>query len=151
VKYRIGVRRETRSSTPTTALTAAARAALAQARSKTASLTIVLTDDGRMRRLNARFAGENHTTDVLAFPSDDVAGDPGYLGDVVISLPQARRQARRLKVPLLQELALLVVHGSLHLTGLDHKSAGERRRMWGIQSAALRRLSIDPDRLEVGG
>ena len=71
-----------------------------------------------------------------------------YLGDIVIALPRARRQARQRGVPLSQELALLTVHGTLHLIGYDHDRPTPRRRMWGMQAAALRRLGFDPARLE---
>jgi probable rRNA maturation factor len=111
-------------------------------------MTIVLTDSRRIRRLNARFARKDRVTDVLAFPSTPPSRDV-YLGDVVISLPRARRQARGRGVPLKHELALLIVHGTLHLLGHDHAGSRQRRRMWKIQAACLRRLGLDPERLEV--
>jgi probable rRNA maturation factor len=113
-------------------------------------MTVVLTDSRRIRRLNARFAGEDQVTDVLAFPAaiPPSRTAPRYLGDVVIALPRARRQARHRGVPLPQELALLAVHGTLHLLGYNHARPAERRRMWEVQAAALSRLGFDPKRLE---
>jgi probable rRNA maturation factor len=113
-------------------------------------MTVVLTDSRRIRRLNARFAGEDQVTDVLAFPAETMVAPSHrpYFGDVVIALPRARRQARQRGVPLSQELALLTVHGTLHLLGYDHARPTLRSRMWSVQAASLRRLGLDPARLE---
>ena len=150
MKYRIHLRREIIAGQAGRRVAAAAEAALAQARVRSGEMTVVLTDSRRMRRLNARFAAEDQVTDVLAFPAAlpprSSAGH--YLGDVVIALPRARRQARQRGVPLPQELALLTVHGTLHLLGYDHARPTERRRMWKVQAAALRRLGLDPKRLD---
>jgi probable rRNA maturation factor len=149
VKYLVHIHREVPVGTAGRRVAAAAEAALAQARERSGELTVVLTDSRRMRRLNARFAGEDHVTDVLAFPAAIPPRSKGerYLGDIVIALPRARRQARQRGVPLPQELALLTVHGTLHLLGYDHAQPTGRRRMWRIQAAALRRLGLDPKRL----
>ena len=151
MKHRIHLRREIPSGSAGRGLTGAARLVLEQARVQPSELTIVLTDSRRIRRLNARFAGEDAVTDVLAFPSVDEApaSRRRYLGDVVIAPPRARAQARRSRVPLAQELCLLAVHGTLHLIGHDHARRAERERMWRLQSSALRRLGLDPERLGV--
>jgi probable rRNA maturation factor len=150
VKYRIHFHREVAAGSAGRRVAAAAEAALTLARARSGEMTVVLTDSRRMRRLNARFAGEDQVTDVLAFPAalpPSVAAR--YFGDIVIALPRARRQARQRGVPLPQELALLTVHGTLHLLGYDHAHPAQRRRMWKLQAAALRRLGLDPERLEV--
>jgi probable rRNA maturation factor len=150
VSYRIHLRREVPGGPPRRTVSAAAEAALRQARAASSELTVVLTDSSRIRRLNARFAGEDQVTDVLAFP----AGEPRrkspsrYLGDVVVALPRARAQARRRGVPLPHEVSLLTIHGTLHLLGYDHARPAQQRRMWALQAAALRRLGLDPERLE---
>jgi probable rRNA maturation factor len=96
-------------------------------------LSIVLCDDASMRALNRRFRKIDRTTDVLAFAMGEgmrmpaVAGSP--LGDVVISLPTAERQARAAGRRPIDEITMLLAHGLLHLLGLDHRSAGEERRM----------------------
>jgi len=150
VTYRIHLRREVASGPPRRWMADAAVAALQQARARAGEMTIVLTDSRRMRRLNARFAGEDHVTDVLAFPSGGRRSPRSpYFGDVVICVPRARRQARERGVPLRQEIALLTVHGTLHLLGHDHARLAGRRRMWRLQAMALRRLGLDPGRLEV--
>lgn len=99
------------------------------------SLTIVVTGDAALRRLNREFASVDAPTDVLSFES----GDPGeYLGDVMISAPRARAQARRGGHPLIDEMRLLVIHGVLHLLGYDHDTPGRKKHMWAAQAKALR-------------
>ena len=149
MKYRIHLRREVPAGPAGRRIADAAEAALRQARARSGEMTVVLTDSRRIRRLNARFAGEDHVTDVLAFPTTLPPQSTGarYFGDIVIAVPRARRQARQRGVPLPQELALLTVHGTLHLLGYGHARPTERRRMWKAQAAALRRLGLDPERL----
>ena len=151
MKYRVHIRSEVLGASGR-GLGAAARAALALAKAGPSELTIVLTDGRRMRRLNARYAGVDAATDVLAFYDGEIRSRSGstYLGDVVISLPRARAQARRRGVALPEELNLLTVHGTLHLVGYDHGRPSDRRRMWRLQSRALRRLGLDPEELGVG-
>jgi probable rRNA maturation factor len=111
------------------------------------ALTILLTGDEAIRALNARFLDTDAPTDVLAFPAgDDGALDEhpgfledggGYLGDVIISLETARRQAEAGGHPLEQEVQLLAVHGILHLLGHDHAETDEKAAMWTAQTAVL--------------
>lgn len=101
------------------------------------ALTVVVTGDAALRRLNRDFAGLDAPTDVLSFAADEA---PEYLGDVIVSLPRARAQARRGRHPLVDELRLLVIHGVLHLLGHDHHSPAQRERMWAIQARALRKV-----------
>jgi len=108
-----------------------------------ASMSLVLTGDAKLKKLNTQFLGENHATDVLSFPSGDsfAPGHSGYLGDVVISLPRARAQAKVGGHHLRSELQLLTVHGILHLLGYDHATPAEKKRMWAAQDEILRKLS----------
>lgn len=97
-----------------------------------ASATLVLVADERMRVLNRRFRGLDHPTDVLSFPSrdEDSPDETDYLGDIVISVETARRQALRRGSTLGRELRVLALHGFLHLLGHDHETDdGEMRRM----------------------
>ena len=85
------------------------------------TVTIVLTGDRTIARLKGRFLGEHRPTDVLAFPMHETFPDgETYLGDIVISVPTARRQAAARGHTLVTELAILLVHGFLHLLGYDH-------------------------------
>lgn len=103
-------------------------------------IDIILTDDNEVRRLNHSYRGRDSTTDVLSFSLvDDAAptvaapefppGEEFPAGEVYISVPQAAEQARRLGVPLSEELARLLVHGLLHLAGYDHQTEAELQHM----------------------
>ena len=103
---------------------AAARALAAVGR-PAGLVEIALVDDAEIRRLNARHRGIGRRTDVLAFPLEMPDTPLPLLGQIVISADAARRQARRLRVPLGLELDLLVTHGTLHLVGWDDRDPVE--------------------------
>jgi probable rRNA maturation factor len=90
------------------------------------SLSVALVEDDAIRALNRKHRGLDEVTDVLSFPVDGLdplpAGMERELGDVVISLAQARRQAAQQGVSDVEELTSLVVHGVLHLAGFDHET-----------------------------
>jgi probable rRNA maturation factor len=96
------------------------------------TIAVRLTDDDELRRLNRDFAGHDSATDVLSF-----AGPDEHLGDLAISWPTVVRQAQQFGESEEMELALLSVHGLLHLLGWDHESVAERREMTRITLAAL--------------
>jgi len=128
------------------ALRRAARAALEQQHAPgPAALTLAIADDAALHRLNREFLDEDHPTDVLSFPEGGSDLDTGrrYFGDIVISLPTARRQARAARHALEDELRLLVAHGVLHLLGHDHARPRERARMWKAQDEILAQLQSD--------
>lgn len=112
------------------------------------ALTLVFTDDDSVAALNTQFRGVEAPTDVLSFPADappvDIEGEPPYLGDLVIAYPYARAQAEQEKHTLDDSLALLVVHGILHLLGYDHDTPENRVEMWESQAEALTDLGISP-------
>jgi probable rRNA maturation factor len=96
-----------------------------------------------MRRLNRDWRGKDRPTDVLSFAQREGAGGAprGLLGDVVISVDTARRQAAERAAPLAHELDRLLIHGVLHLLGYDHEhSAAEARRMQRRERQLARRL-----------
>ena len=112
---------------------------------KSASIAVLLTGDGRLRRLNREFAGDDHVTDVLSFEADTGVPFPNgddvslmkQIGDIAISVPQAGRQAIEKRVPIERELAMLAIHGTLHLLGYDHATPEEERVMFGKTDEAL--------------
>lgn len=93
-------------------------------------VTVLLTGDAAIRKLNRQFRGKNKATDVLSFPADDsVQGGDKIAGDLAISVPTARRQAAGQGHPLATELKVLILHGLLHLAGYDHETdRGEMAR-----------------------
>jgi probable rRNA maturation factor len=125
-----------------TVLRQAAQATLDQRRLKRhVELTIVITGNAQLRSLNRAFREVDAPTDVLAFAIDEQPRpDTIYLGDVVISYPQAREQAQTGGHPVEAELQLLVVHGVLHLLGHDHYTEAEKNVMWKAQTAVLKKL-----------
>lgn len=105
---------------------------LAAAEQHDAELSVLLCDDGTIWDLNGTYRGKDRPTDVLAFPLREgphveMAGS--MLGDVVISVDTARRQAREQGRTLSEEISFLLAHGILHLLGYDHRDRAEERRM----------------------
>ncbi len=107
---------------------------------------ITLTGDEQLREYNRRYRGLDEPTDVLAFASREEPTDqrfkapPGtqdWLGDIVISLPRAREQAREAGHPIDDEVRLLAVHGLLHLLGYDHAKAAEEATMTALTNRIL--------------
>ena len=105
------------------------------------SFAVRFVGDRTMRRLNLAFRGKDRTTDVLSFPGEATA-EGRHLGDVVISVPQAARQAAIRDETLGRELRTLVLHGLLHCLGHDHETDdGEMERL----ERRLRRRYLDAD------
>ena len=101
-------------------------------------MSVLLTGDDMIRDLNRRYRGADAATDVLAFPQEEGEGASAeslpqagemLLGDVVISVEAAARQAAEQGHSLDRELGLLLVHGILHLLGWDDSTPRQRRRM----------------------
>lgn len=114
-----------------------------------ALLSLEIVGDSRMRRLNRTFRDRDKTTDVLAFATREGPGPPSLLlGDIVISLPQAIRQAREHQQGIDHELVVLLIHGVLHLCGYDHeRGENEARRMAKRERAMIRRIGAIPQLL----
>jgi probable rRNA maturation factor len=93
------------------------------------SLSVRLCGDRSMRAMNRDFRGHDYVTDVLSFPGDATV-EPGHLGDVVVCVPQARRQARARGERVGREIRTLLLHGVLHCMGHDHETdGGEMERL----------------------
>jgi len=109
-------------------------------------VSVLITDDEMVRRLNREYAGEDTPTDVLAFSlteGEEFASpdDVLRLGEVIISYPTARRQADDAQRPVRDEIEHLLVHGVLHLLGYDHAEPAEEERMRGREHELLAALS----------
>jgi len=124
------------------ALRATAKRLLAAAGEAGSSLSLTLVGDDAMRELNRDHRGKDVPTDVLSFPllsfetlaalapQDDREDEPErMIGDVVISVDTARKQAADYDAPLQRELERLLIHGILHVLGHDHMEVGEREKM----------------------
>lgn len=114
-------------------------------------LDLTVVSSQRVRALNRAYRGLDRTTDVLSFSQREgeemplAAGAPQVLGDVIVSLEVAARQARSFGHSLVRELAFLAVHGTLHLLGYDHETAPEEAVMMGKAETALFGLGLTRD------
>ncbi|HEY3493148.1 MAG TPA: rRNA maturation RNase YbeY [Polyangiaceae bacterium] len=111
-----------------------------------AELSVLLVDDSRIHELNRLHREKDRPTDVLAFPLDEapVEGAPRLLGDIVVSLETALRQARSRKRTLFPEVRFLLAHGLLHLIGFDHGNPRDKRRMDRATRRLVRGVSKKP-------
>ena len=100
-------------------------------------LSLTLVGDERMATLHEKYMGISGPTDVLAFPLDDGIGPLEILGEVVVSVETAQREARERGLSLEREVLLYVVHGTLHLLGYDDHEPEERARMHARQEEHL--------------
>ena len=111
---------------------------------------VALVDDAYIRVLNREYRGSDYATDVLSFRLDDGGGpgaggaargggeaEPPVLGDIVISVQRARDQARQFKQTLRREVAMLAIHGVLHLLGYDDETEAAASVMWARQKELL--------------
>lgn len=107
-------------------------------------LSIVIEDDDVLKQLNSDFRNIDTPTDVLSFSSNEVDPETGkiYLGDVIISYPQAFTQAKDAAQSIDTELQLLVIHGILHLLGFNHDTRVSKTKMWDTQSSILSSLGV---------
>ena len=112
-----------------------------------AEVTLLLTDDDQLKSLNKEYRGIDAATDVLSFASGEtmpgMSDDEPYLGDIIISVPTAERQAKQGGHSLKAELQLLTVHGTLHLLGYDHEEPEDKDHMWWAQASILAQLGAE--------
>ena len=115
-----------------------------QSAPKDAALSILLTDDAQIQSLNHEYRGFDAPTDVLSFDVHERDPETGYLylGEIIVSIPYAAKQAQKSGHPLEAEAQLLIVHGVLHLLGHDHAETKEKAQMWSAQAEILARLGL---------
>jgi probable rRNA maturation factor len=131
-------------------LSAIVNRTLATAKADTkAQLDLTITDDTMIRALNKTFRNIDRPTDVLAFPLKEESSDDPFvtppedlptLGEVIVSYPTAAKQAESHGHSVDRELAILVIHGVLHLVGYDHATDEEEREMRALEEKTLRQL-----------
>ncbi|MDD3653392.1 MAG: rRNA maturation RNase YbeY [Desulfotomaculaceae bacterium] len=110
-----------------------------------AEISLVFVDDNYIRNLNLQYRGIDSPTDVLSFAmleGESIQGGEAMLGDVVISLQTAKRQAEEYGHSFQREVAYLTIHGVLHLLGYDHQTEDERRKMRQNEEELLARLEL---------
>jgi probable rRNA maturation factor len=111
---------------------------------QTGDSSIVFTNNASIQNLNREYRKIDSPTDVLSFPSDEI--DPmtncRYLGDIIISTERAISQSEQVGRSYMDELAMLIVHGCLHLSGLDHSTEGDKTIMQKNQEAILQSLGV---------
>jgi probable rRNA maturation factor len=105
-----------------------------------AALTILLTTDQHMRKLNLSFRGEEGATNVLSFPSS--MGAKGYLGDIAIGYGMTTKEAKSAGKDIIDHATHLAVHGVLHLLGFDHGTARQAKIMEPLETKILKVLNV---------
>jgi probable rRNA maturation factor len=107
--------------------------------------TVVFSSDQELSELNTIYREMSGPTDVLAFPSGEVEPDSGkkYLGDIVISMDQVKKQQELFKDNEMGVIFLLVIHGTLHLLGYDHYTKSDKKIMWDQQTYYLSKYEIN--------
>ncbi len=127
------------------AIRRAARAALSD---MLGCYSIVFVDDEQMREVNRKYLGRDDTTDVIAFPFEDAPlTTDDCAGEILVSAQRAADEARSRKLDLHAELALYVVHGSLHLAGYDDSTPRQAAEMHHQEKEILAELGYDAARL----
>lgn len=140
IHYRNEVRR---SGVDARALKATMKALLAAVGERDSAISVTLVNDAAIQEINRDQRGKDAPTDVLSFPLEpEPFAQERLLGDIVISLDTAKRQASDYDAPLQRELYRLLIHGLLHVMGHDHMKAGERARMEGEERRLARAIAM---------
>ncbi len=122
------------------------QAVVAAARSRrclSGSIGVFLTGDRAIRRINRDHLNHDHATDVISFGYE--CRPPHVEGELVVSVETAAAQARRIGRRPVNELLLYVIHGTLHITGMDDQTPEQRRRMRSAEQAVLRTIGVHED------
>ncbi len=126
------------------------KSTLAFEKQKNRSVSIFLTNDREIRKINKRYLGHDRATDVISFwlePGQLTEKERDYLGDLAVSVETAKRVAKQRTIPYKEELARYLVHGTLHLLGYDDTRPRVKKIMHRRQEWILNRLCTDAERL----
>ena len=110
-------------------------------------LSLKICNDREMQQLNKTYRRIDRATDVLSFPLPfiDPQSDEEYLGDIVISFPTAKKQAKEHEQTIEDELTFLFLHGLLHLLGYDHENTKEEKEMFALQEQLFAKVIVKQD------
>ncbi len=102
-------------------------------------IDVMFVDDARSREANREYTGNDYATDVLSFSYIEDGGEPidGVLGEMMVSLETAAHQAEAADSTLAEEVALLVLHGTLHVLGYDHQTLEQQEHMQALQRGLI--------------
>ena len=106
---------------------------------KSAEISVLVVGDAAMRGYNRKLLGHDYTTDVISILLG-ATPQAALMGQLILCLPEARRQAKLHDIPVGEELARYVVHGTLHLLGYDDTREKERAKMWAMQEKIVWRV-----------
>ena len=124
----------------------AANAALKHENAESRFLSVVLTTDENIHEYNREYRSVDRPTDVLSFPADEgddlLAPPDGFLGDIMISIPRAREQAKALGHSTEREILFLTVHGVLHLLGYDHMRPEDEQIVLPVQRSIVEGIEL---------
>jgi len=118
-------------------------AALKKEKAGLKAVSVWVTDNPAIRRVNRKYLGHDYATDVISFwfePETLAKTETEFLGDLVVSAQMAWQVSGRMKIPFRQELARYLVHGTLHLLGYDDKAPREQKKMHRRQEEILKGL-----------
>lgn len=108
---------------------------------KNSEVSVHLIGDKKIKKINADYRAKDKVTDVLAFAMQEGKQmDEKDLGDIFISIPQVKRQAKEQKILYREELVRILVHGVLHLNGFDHMNEKDKKEMFGLQEKMVKKL-----------
>jgi probable rRNA maturation factor len=123
-------------------LRARANSAVQILQMETKNVSVKICSDAEMRTFNKTYRGIDQTTDVLSFVLDfkEPHSNENYLGDIVISYQTAKKQAREHHQSLEDEMTFLLIHGLLHLSGYDHETLADERKMFSRQENIFKKV-----------
>ena len=108
------------------------------------NINFILADDRFLKKLNTNFLNNKKTTNVLSFPNENFFNNKeNFLGEIFLSYEACKKEAKKFKINSKDRIGHLIVHGTLHLLGYDHKTKKDEKKMINIESKILNSLDIN--------